>query len=305
MKTIAFISGKGGTGKTSLVGAFAHLAAPVVLADCDVDAANLALLLPGKVVYEEPFFAGELAAINPDRCACCGLCAQACRFDAIRDLGTTFAVDPLACEGCRVCAHVCEFDAVELMPNEAGVVQRIESKCGPLVRAELRPAQSNSGKMVTRVRTLAREQAEAGGYGLVLLDGPPGIGCPVHATLANVDLAVVVTEPTPSGRHDLERALTLLDRFELPGRVIVNKADLSPSMTNRVTQLAVSRGIGVVGRLPFTEAAPWGLAQGRTLLDVEVLRHRLTDIWERLTAAVENQPRSAPSVPLVRDVAGC
>lgn len=282
MKVIAFISGKGGTGKTSLVASFARLAAPVAAADCDVDAANLALLLQGQVQMEESFVAGERARIRADRCTGCGLCYERCRFHAIRPLEDLYEVDPLACEGCRVCQLACAFDAVELTENQAGSVQVLDGPTGPVIRAALEPAQSNSGKLVTRVRTLAREQAERADLDLVLLDGPPGIGCPVHATLADVDLVVVVTEPTPSGEHDLERALELVRRFDRPAQVILNKADLSEVMARRIRHLTEAQGAELIGELPFVATVPAGLAQHLAPLDDETLRPHLERIWSRI-----------------------
>jgi len=284
MKVIAFISGKGGTGKTSLVASFTHLAAPVVAADCDVDAANLALLLDGTVQQQERFVAGELARIDPQRCTGCGVCHERCRFDAIAPVDLVYKIDPLSCEGCRVCLQACEFDAVELVENEAGKVLVQTAPTGAVVQAALEPAQSNSGKLVTRVRVLARQMAESQALDLVLLDGPPGIGCPVHATLADVDLTVVVTEPTPSGEHDLARALDLLRQFRRPAQVIINKADLSPTMVQRIRHLTEGYDAEVIGELPFIAGVPADLARRRTMLDNETLRPLLETLWTRIQA---------------------
>jgi len=282
MKVIAFISGKGGTGKTSVVASFARLAAPVVAADCDVDAANLSLLLGGCVVREEGFVAGQVARIRPDACTACGACVERCRFHAIRPLGAHFEVDPLACEGCRVCQQGCPFDAVEMVDNAAGHVHVLRTSVGPMVSAALEPAQSNSGKLVTRVRTLARELAIEHGSEVLLLDGPPGIGCPVHATLADTDLAVVVTEPTPSGQHDLERTLELLRRFGRPAMVILNKADLSQAMAQRIRGVTAAYGASLIGELPFVATVPAGLAQRLAPLDDSTLRPLLETQWDRI-----------------------
>jgi MinD superfamily P-loop ATPase len=284
MKTVSFVSGKGGTGKTSLAAAFARLAAPVVVADCDVDAANLALLLPGEVEQQEPFIGGVRAEIDPEACTACGLCAEACRFDAVKEAGPAFQVLSLACEGCGVCHQVCAFDAVRLRDNLAGTVQVLRSGVGPLVRGELRAAQSNSGKLVARVRELAREVGERQDLDLLLLDGPPGIGCPVHATLTGVDLAVAVTEPTPSGEHDLERIVELLHHFEIPGLVIINKADLAPTRSAALATRVASWGLEVVGELPFAEAVPRELAHGKTPLEVPELRPWVERIWQAIRA---------------------
>lgn len=284
MKTIAFISGKGGTGKTSLVASFAQLAAPVVVADCDVDAANAALLLPGEVVRAEPFVQGSRAVIDHDYCAGCGICLDLCRFGAIRLTDGWAEIDPLACEGCGVCKLRCEFGAVRMEPNEAGEVTERECAIGRLVAGELRPGQGSSGKLVSWVRKLAGDAGER--VELILLDGPPGIGCPVHATLAQADLAVIVSEPSLSGEHDLRRALDLLDRFSIPGRVIINKADLSGALSDRIEREASRRGATVVARLPFHARASGELARGRTLLDEGQLRPLLEQSWNKIVSAL-------------------
>lgn len=288
MKTIAFVSGKGGTGKTSLVASFAHLAAPTVVADCDVDAANLALLLPGTVSHAEPYVGGQQARIDAAACTGCGLCVESCRFHAIEAAGEAYAVDPLSCEGCGVCHLVCAFDAVRWVDDLAGEVQVCTSEVGPLVRAEMRPAASNSGKLVARVRELAKEQAAQTGAAYVLLDGPPGLGCPVHATLTGVDLAVVITEPTPSGVHDLERALDLLQTFKIRARVVINKADLSPEQSGEIRALAASWDSPVLAEIPFLPAVPRGLAARQAPVALPEVRPRLEALWTEIQSAARS-----------------
>ena len=215
MKQLVVISGKGGTGKTSILASLAYLSAcesPVATADCDVDAANLALLLPGEDVRTELFWSGRRARIDAGSCSLCGLCAEQCRAAAIR-IEDFAVVDPLACEGCGVCELVCPEEAVSFVDNQAGVWMERRTAFGPLIHAALGIAQDNSGKLVAQVRQEARTVAERDDIDLILVDGPPGIGCPVHASLTGCDLALVVTEPTPSGEHDLERVLELLDHF--------------------------------------------------------------------------------------------
>jgi MinD superfamily P-loop ATPase len=283
---LVVVSGKGGTGKTSILASLAHLAAatgPVITADCDVDAANLALLLPGDDVRMEPFFSGRRARIDTDDCLLCGSCVDHCRAGAIR-IEDRPMVDPLACEGCGVCALVCVADAVSFVENQAGVWMERRTPYGPLIHAALGIAQDNSGKLVARVREEARNVAERDEIDLILVDGPPGIGCPVHASLAGCDLALVVTEPTPSGEHDLERVFELLDRFGVPGAVLINKHDLSAESTTRVEAIARRADAPVVGRLPFSPEVPRALARGELPLAVEAIEVPLTEAWQRTAA---------------------
>jgi MinD superfamily P-loop ATPase len=286
VKQLVVISGKGGTGKTSIVASLAHLAAsegPVVVADCDVDAANLALLLPGEDVRTEAFWSGQRARIDAENCTLCGLCAERCRAAAIR-IEDFAAVDPLACEGCGVCALVCPVEAVSFVANQAGVWMERRTDVGPLIHAALGIAQDNSGKLVARVRAEARTVCERDDIDLILVDGPPGIGCPVHASLTGCDLALVVTEPTPSGGHDLERVLELLEHFGVRTSVLINKHDLSPEFTARIEALATRADAQVVGKLPFSPEVPRALARGEPPLAVEAVAAPLAEAWERIVA---------------------
>jgi MinD superfamily P-loop ATPase len=299
VKQLVVISGKGGTGKTSILASLAYLSAwesPVVTADCDVDAANLALLLPGEEIRTEAFWSGRRARIDADSCIFCGLCAERCRAAAIR-IGDSAVVDPLACEGCGVCALVCPVEAVSFVDNQAGVWMERRTSSGPLVHAALGIAQDNSGKLVAQVRQEARAVAEREGIELILVDGPPGIGCPVHASLTGCDLALVVTEPTPSGEHDLQRVLALLDHFALPAAVLINKHDLSPEFTARIEALAGRAGAEVVGKLPFSAEVPRALARGELPLAVESVAAPLTEAWKQIIALLstsEGRRKRAP-----------
>jgi MinD superfamily P-loop ATPase len=285
VKQLVVISGKGGTGKTSILASLACLSgweSSVVTADCDVDAANLALLLTGDDVRTEPFWSGRRAKIDADRCMLCGLCAEHCRAAAIR-IEACAVVDTLACEGCGVCALVCPEEAVSFDDNQAGVWMERRTASGPLIHAALGIAQDNSGKLVAQVRQEARAVAERDDLDLILVDGPPGIGCPVHASLTGCDLALVVTEPTPSGEHDLERVLALLDHFAIPAAVLINKYDLSPVFTARIETLATRAGAQVVGKLPFSPEVPRALARGELPLAVEAVAIPLAAAWERIS----------------------
>jgi MinD superfamily P-loop ATPase len=266
MKELVVISGKGGTGKTTLVGSFAALAGGSALADCDVDAPDLYLLLHPEIHHQEEFRAGQVAVIAPQRCTRCGRCLEVCRFEAITP---GFSVEALNCEGCGACRVVCPAEAVELQERVAGDWFRGKTTYGPMVYARLRPAEENSGKLVALVRKEARAWAEREGIGLLLTDGPPGIGCPVIASVGNADLALVVTEPTPSGIHDLERALTLCRHFRVPAMVCVNKFDLNPSLDRQVREYCARAQIAVTESIPFDESVPRAIGQGLPLVEFD------------------------------------
>jgi MinD superfamily P-loop ATPase len=261
MKELAIISGKGGTGKTSVVASLAALCKNAVLADCDVDAADLHLVLAPKVLQEEPFSGGKLASVIAGACTGCGKCEDVCRFDAVRRDGPandlvaeTFRIDQAACEGCGVCHWFCDDNAIEFQPALNGKLFVSETRYGPMVHAQLGVGEENSGKLVTRVRTVARELAEKECRDLLILDGSPGIGCPVIASVTGVDLVVVVTEPTQSGLHDLERVAKLTAFFEIPTVVCINKWDINPEITEEIQTQAREMNVPVVGKIRYDRA---------------------------------------------------
>ena len=259
VQELVVISGKGGTGKTSIVASFAALARRAVLADCDVDAADLHLILAPEIKRREAFRSGHRAAIRQSDCAQCGECARLCRFDAVRQLerrdGTvTYAINPVACEGCGVCVRFCPQQAIDFPERTCGEWLVSDTRFGPLVHAKLGVAAENSGKLVSVVRSEARNVAKTRGLDLVLIDGSPGIGCPVIASLTGASLALVVTEPTLSGEHDLQRVLQLAEHFGIPVMVCVNKWDLNPSMTQRIEQTAAAHGAMVARRVRYDTA---------------------------------------------------
>ncbi|HOF19309.1 MAG TPA: ATP-binding protein, partial [Phycisphaerae bacterium] len=271
---LVVISGKGGTGKTSLVASFAALADNAVLADCDVDAADLHLVLAPKIIRRESFSGGKRARIQPSRCTACGKCEELCRFDAIHCDGPgngkvdkTYRVDPIACEGCGVCAWFCAAQAVEFGPAVNGEWFISETRCGPMVHARLGIAEENSGKLVSTVRHEARKLAGQRGLETVIIDGSPGIGCPVIASITGASLVLIVTEPTLSGKHDLERVADLARHFEIPALVCVNKWDLNPRIADEIESLAGQRGIRLTGRVRYDRAVT--AAQLRKLSVVE------------------------------------
>ena len=215
MREIVIVSGKGGTGKTSLTGAFAHLALNKVICDLDVDAPDLHLLLNPTNHRSEEFYSGYKAQIAPELCTGCGLCASMCRYEAVLSNGNGFSIDPLRCEGCKVCVAFCPTGAILFPQKHCGHWHLSFTRFGPLVHAQLFPGAANSGRLVTVLKQQAREVARSQGKDLILCDGAPGIGCPVISSLSGTNLAVAVTEPTPSGRHDLERIADLCSHFQV------------------------------------------------------------------------------------------
>jgi MinD superfamily P-loop ATPase len=259
VKELVVISGKGGTGKTSLVGSFAVLADGAVIADCDVDAADLHLVLSPHVRQRSEFRSGHEAVILQEECISCGGCLAQCRFDAILMDGqsageATFSVDPVSCEGCGVCVHFCPIGAIDFPERSCGEWFVSDTRSGPMVHARLGVAAENSGKLVSIVRQEARRIAEADGHDLILVDGPPGVGCPVIASVTGASRVLVVTEPTVSGEHDLERALALTNHFGIEAAVCVNKCDLNPGMTQRIEENAGQQGAAVTGRIRYDPA---------------------------------------------------
>ena len=258
MKELVVISGKGGTGKTSIVASFAALAGKVVLADCDVDAADLHLVLEPKIIRRVSFTGGKRARIKPGHCTACGKCEEICRFDAIYFDGPgngkvdkTFRIDAIACEGCGVCAWFCAENAIEFAPAVNGEWYVSDTRHGPMVHAKLGIAEENSGKLVSTVRKEAGMIAQQRGLDLVLIDGSPGIGCPVIASITGADLVLIVTEPTLSGLHDLRRVADVASHFGIAGLVCVNKWDLNPDVAAEIERQAKEHGLAVAGRVRY------------------------------------------------------
>jgi MinD superfamily P-loop ATPase len=295
MKQLVVISGKGGTGKTSLVASFAALAERAVLADCDVDAADLHLVLQPSTIYREEFSGGKSARIDATQCTRCGVCEDLCRFDAISEgvagISTHMGglvVDPVACEGCGVCAWFCDEDAIDLVPKASGEWFLSETRHGPMVHARLAAAAENSGKLVSLVRSQARTTAETRNLDLVVADGAPGIGCPVIASVTGADLVVVVTEPTLSGLHDLGRVLRLTKHFEIPAMVLVNKYDINEELSNRAEQFAREQGAEIAGRVRYDDAVTKAQIRGLSVIEHSVngAATDIVGIWERVRAAL-------------------
>ena len=294
-REITVISGKGGTGKTTLVGSLAQLAGEKVLVDNDVDAADLHLLLAPRVREAHDFIGGIKATIDPDTCVNCGRCAVACHFHAIRQDGPvnrtgkpTYRVDPMGCEGCGLCPLVCPAGAIISEPNMTGRWYLSDTAHGPMVHARLGIAEENSGRLVAQVRDRAATLADELRLPLILGDGPPGTGCPVIASVTGTDLVVIVTEPTVSGVHDMERVLKLSTHFGVPAVVIINKADLNEEQARRIEQIAAAGHSRVIGRIPFDREVNQALMHGKTVIEhgrgpaVAAIREIWTSIQQAL-----------------------
>jgi MinD superfamily P-loop ATPase len=283
MREIVIISGKGGTGKTSVTASFALLANNAVLGDCDVDAADLHLILTPAVRKRHEFWSGQEAVINPKLCNNRGVCFNLCRFDAIRQTGETHYVDPTACEGCGVCAYFCPEAAIELKERMCGEWMISDTRAGPMVHAKLGIAAENSGKLVSTVRQEAKRLAEATQRNTVLIDGPPGIGCPVIATITGASAVVVVTEPTLSGEHDLLRTLELTRHFKVPAFVCVNKWDICPDMTERIENKAAAVRSPVLGRIRYDRGVTEAQKQAMAVIETSAAcASDIEDIWNNL-----------------------
>lgn len=274
MKELVILSGKGGTGKTSLTASFARLAERPVIADCDVDANDLHLVLRPSVRERHTFMSGHLAVIMGEICCNCGVCLPECRFGAIMEPAPeaghhTYWVDPTACEGCGVCLETCPMDVVDFPERRCGEWIISDTPCGPMVHARLGVAAENSGKLVTTVRQQARRLAEEGGHPLILVDGPPGIGCPVIASLTAATHALLVTEPSLSGIHDLDRVLALTRHFGIPASVCVNKWDINPEITLDIERHAREAGAKVVGRVRYDPSVTRAQIQESAVVDTD------------------------------------
>ena len=284
MKEIVVLSGKGGTGKTSIVGSFAALAQNRVLADCDVDASDLHLLLNPSIVEEYEFWSGQVAVIDEEKCTQCGLCQEICRFGAIEN----FVVRPASCEGCGFCYHVCPEGAISMNENLAGHWFISETNHGHLVHAKLSTAQENSGKLVAVVRQRAKQIAEEQNSSCIITDGPPGIGCPVISSLTAATLALLVTEPTLSGMHDLERIIGVCHHFSIPAITCINKYDINEENSHQIEDYCLNQGVAVVSKIPFDNVVTEALIQGLPVVTYSQNRvaQKIATLWQAVSNAL-------------------
>ncbi|OAB56334.1 (4Fe-4S)-binding protein [Leptolyngbya valderiana BDU 20041] len=284
MKEVVVISGKGGTGKTTVTANLAALANQFVLADCDVDAPNLHILLNPKILEEKPFYGGNVVVRHSDRCIDCGLCRVLCEFEAIAADGE---IDPIKCEGCNLCAVKCPMGALTRVPQHSGTLYFSETDRAPMVHARLKAGGENSGKLVTQIKRIAAQVAKEYGCEWAIVDGSPGIGCPTIASVRGADAALIVTEPTVSGLADLKRVVQLVEQFRVRAFVIINKFDLNLTVTEEIEAFCGDRDIVVLGRLPLTQAVVEALRRGELLVRQgrpNPVGDELNAIWNQLNA---------------------
>lgn len=281
MKELVIISGKGGTGKTTFTASFAALAKQAVLADCDVDAADLHLLLHPRIRHREEFRSGVTAVVDQAICTHCGKCQEVCRFDAVSD---SHVIDNFACEGCSVCFHFCPVKAIEMQENVCGEWYISETRYGPMAHARLGAAEENSGKLVALVRKQAKRVAEEQGKSLVLIDGPPGIGCPVISSIAGTSMVLVVTEPSLSGVHDLQRVAELTAHFNIPTCVCVNKYDINPQITDEIKTYCFTHNLNFIGKIPYDVTMVKALVQQQPVVEYSdgFVAETLKQIWQTI-----------------------
>lgn len=285
-KEITILSGKGGTGKTSITAALAAVASNAVYCDCDVDAADLHLLFDPTVKETFDFSSGRKAMIDSGKCISCGICLEECRFSAIRQpKAGLFEVDQYKCEGCRLCERICPANAVRSVENMNNKWYVSDSRFGPLVHAQMSPGEENSGKLVTTVRNKAKEIASQTMADFILNDGPPGIGCPVIASLTGVNSVLLVVEPSKSGIHDIERLIGLTQKFEIPAFAVINKQNLNPEMSLRAEEMLNRSGVPLLGKIDFDDGFVKAMILGKTIVEFAPgsgVANQIKTIYEKL-----------------------
>ncbi len=288
-KEILFISGKGGTGKTSFTASFASLAENLIICDLDVDAPDLHLLLQPKKLEHHEFWSGNDAFIGKEKCSNCGECLENCRFDAIGEVDSHYVIDPLKCEGCKLCVELCPSKAIDFGPKQSGVWYLSQTRLGKLVHANLLPAEENSGKLVSLLRKEAKELSKNETCDYILCDGPPGIGCPVISSLSGVDVAVIITEPTPSGHHDLSRTIDLCKHFNIPAMSIINKCNINLEQCNEIENLCFNKGVKIIGKVPFNKAFIEALVMNRSIVELNKdskTTEIFKDMWDNIINSI-------------------
>jgi len=282
---IAVISGKGGTGKSSISAAFATQKTRTVLADCDVDAANLFILFNPENEEENVYISGHKAVINYDLCTACGLCENYCRFDAISTVEGIVTISEISCDGCFLCSRICPENAISMIPNDKSRLYSGSFRNGKMVYGRLAPGEENSGKLVNMVREKARETARDNDIDIIILDGPPGIGCPVISTITGTDIVIIVTEPTISGLLDLQRTADVVKKFSLPACVIINKYDLNFSMSRQIEKWCDMNGIQIAGSLPFDSLITEAMVQLKSITEFNPqteISNKIEIIWKNI-----------------------
>jgi len=282
---LAIISGKGGTGKSSISAAFATIEDKVILADCDVDAANLYLLFNPVNEKEKVYIAGHKAVVDVSVCTGCGLCESYCRFGAIKINDGSVTISEVSCDGCFLCSHICPVKAIRMVRNDKSRMYSGSFRNGIMVYGRLAPGEENSGKLVNMVREEAKNASKANGIEIIILDGPPGIGCPVISTVTGADAIVIVTEPTLSGLSDLERVHPIAAKFSSSVGVIINKHDLNSHMASRIEEWCSSHGTPVIGRLPFDSSVTEAMVAGKSVIElypgIEISKD-LIEMWNKI-----------------------
>ncbi|MBU1044008.1 MAG: ATP-binding protein [Candidatus Omnitrophica bacterium] len=287
MKQILIISGKGGTGKTVLTGALAALATNKVMADCDVDAADLHLLLAPNIKQTHEFRSGKTAFLDKSFCKQCGRCINLCRFQAINE---NYLIDPIACEGCGFCSFACPQNAISMQENICGHWFVSDTRFGAMVHAKLGIAEENSGKLVALVRKQAKDLAEKNKCDWVIIDGAPGIGCPVIASLSGIDCALIITEPTLCGLHDAARVIEVARHFSVPVRMVINKYDLNILMSETIEKYCNENNVELIGKISFDKSVVAAMVEGKTIIEYKncLAKKEIIAIWEKLKQDLNN-----------------
>jgi MinD superfamily P-loop ATPase len=293
LKEIVVISGKGGTGKTSIVASFAALAKNAVLADCDVDAADLHLILHPRIKQTHDFSGGKRAYVIAEKCTGCGRCEEVCNFDAVNKnvADKTYIIDPIACEGCKVCVEFCPVNAIEFKDTVNGQWFISDTRFGPMVHAKLGIAEENSGKLVSLIRKQAKQIATEQSKNLIIADGSPGIGCPVIASITGADLVLVVTEPTLSGQHDLDRVTELTRHFGIPTAICINKYDINPKIAEAIEKRAGEKNLRVAGKIAYDAAVTKAQIAAKTIVEYSSngLKDQIVSLWDSVLKTLNTE----------------